>query len=165
MLPVQFGLPQVRTGSGSRAVRFDDLGAHVAEESAGERAGDQSPDLDDADTVQRAGSDPRVASLLPAGSDPRVASLLPAGSDPRVASLLPAGSDPRVASLLPAGSDPRCQRLRLLESGVRSVCIGNFAHLLRTAFPRCDQSCSSQWRTVAAGYRWRRRGELVGEDR
>ena len=54
--PSSSAWPQVRSGIG-RARRFDldDLGAHVAQQPSGERAGDQRADLDDADAVQRSG--------------------------------------------------------------------------------------------------------------
>ena len=56
VVAVEFGLPpgaqRVRR---ARRLDLDDLGAHVAEQPARERPGDQRADLDDADAVQRAG--------------------------------------------------------------------------------------------------------------
>ena len=56
MVPVDFGL-----APGSQRVRrtgrfyLDDVGAHVAEQPAGERTGDQGAQLEHPDAVQRAG--------------------------------------------------------------------------------------------------------------
>ena len=53
---VDLGLPPGadRVGGAGR-LDLDDLGAHVAEQPARERPGDQRADLDDADPVQSAG--------------------------------------------------------------------------------------------------------------
>ena len=54
VVPVEFGLsPGAQRIRRPRRFDLDDLGAHVAEQPARERAGDQRADLDDPDTVQR----------------------------------------------------------------------------------------------------------------
>ena len=56
VMAVEFGLsPGAQRVGRSRRLDLDDLGAHVAEQPARERPGDQRADLDDADAVQRAG--------------------------------------------------------------------------------------------------------------
>ena len=56
MMTVQFGLtPGAQRIRRPRRLDLDDLGAHVAEQAAGERSGDQGADLEDPDPVERTG--------------------------------------------------------------------------------------------------------------
>ena len=56
VVSVEFGLtPGAQRIWGAWWLDLDDLGAHVAQQSPGERSGDQRADLDDPDAVERAG--------------------------------------------------------------------------------------------------------------
>ena len=56
VVPVEFGLtPGAQRVWGAGWLDLDDLGAHVAQQSSGERSRDQRADLDDPDAVERAG--------------------------------------------------------------------------------------------------------------
>ena len=65
-MTLDFGLtPDSDRVGGAGWLDLDDLGTHIAEQSAGERPGDQGADLNHPDAVQGAGSRSHAAQSNP----------------------------------------------------------------------------------------------------
>ena len=107
VVPVELGLtPGAQRVGGAGRFDLDDLGAHVAEQPARERPGDQRADLDDADAVRE-----RCPGTSVASSREHVR---------EVVAHQPVGHD----------ADRLAQRLALVGSGVVVVGAGDLVHLL-----------------------------------